>query len=245
MPCDKNTSASGLLLTLLSQCCLLTVSHAALGNTAGVFPPGVQAGHRSLQYRATLDPDTGALGTRLHYQESLNGDVMLRGILHASEDPGGHSRVDFAQGELFWDLSDDADQLRHGLRFDARVRGRGEPSSVSANYSLQYHLNTQWQARLAILNTRSFGGSAPDDIDLQVRSQLSYQTSPTISLNLEYYSQLGALDDLSPWKTQKHQIGPSVNWRLPSKWIVHGGLLSSMNDRSPQTLFRIWLTKTF
>lgn len=233
---------------LLRFCChlgLLTFTQLGWANTAGVFPPTVQEEHRSIQYRVTLNPDTGALGTRLHYQESLNDDVMLRGIVQASENARGHSRVDFVQGELFWDLNDDTDQLRHGIRFDARARGRGEPSSVSLNYGLQYNLSPQWQARLAILNTRSFGGNANSDIQFQARSQLSYQTSPVISLNLEYYSQLGAIDDFNPWKNQKHQIGPSVNWRIANGWMLYGGFLSSVDDSSPELVYRAWLTKAF
>ena len=245
MHCLKHPSFTHLIATFIGFVGLLAFSNATLSNTAGVFPPVVQEGHRSLQYRVTLDPDTGALGTRLHYQESLNGDVMLRGIVHASESASGHSKVDFLQGELFWDLSDDTDELRHGFRFDARARGRGEPTSVSLNYGLQYDIGTSWQARLAVLNTRSFGSEANSDIQFQARSQLSYRASPAISLNIEYYSQLGAIDDFNPWKNQKHQIGPSMNWRVANGWTLHSGLLSSMNNRSPDTVYRMWVTKAF
>ena len=40
-----------------------------------------------MQYRITIDPDSGAWGTRLHYQQSLDGSVMLRGIIHGSKMP--------------------------------------------------------------------------------------------------------------------------------------------------------------
>ena len=245
MHCSKRPSRPQLISTFIGCLCLLAFSNSTWANTAGVFPPVVQEGHRSLQYRVTLNPDTGAFGTRLHYQESLNNDVMLRGIVHASESAAGHSKVDFVQGELFWDLSEDTDRLRHGFRFDARARGRGEPSSVSVNYGLQYNISPQWQARLAVLNTRSFGGKANTDIQFQARSQLSYRASSAVSLNLEYYSQLGAIDDFNPWKNQKHQIGPSVNWRVANGWTLYGGFLSSMNNSSPDTVYRMWVTKAF
>ena len=245
MHCFKRPSFTQLIATFIGNLGLLAFSNSTWANTAGVFPPVVQEGHRSLQHRVTLNPDTGAVGTRLHYQESLSDDVMLRGIVHASESATGHSKVDFAQGELFWDLSEDTDQLRHGFRFDARARGRGEPSSVSVNYGLQSNVNPQWQVRLALLNTRSFGGKANTDIQFQARSQLSYLASTAVSLNLEYYSQLGAIDDFNPWKTQKHQIGPSVNWRVANGWTLYGGFLSSMNNSSPDTVYRMWVTKAF
>ena len=245
MQCFKHPSRTQLISAFIGYLALLAFNNSTWANTAGVFPPVVQEGHRSLQYRVTLNPDTGAFGTRLHYQESLNDDVMLRGIVHASESATGHSKVDFVQGELFWDLGEDTDRLRHGFRFDARARGRGKPSSVSVNYALQYSVSPQWQARLAVLNTRSFGGKANTDIQFQARSQLSYRASQAVSLSLEYYSQLGAIDNFNPWKNQKHQIGPSVNWRVANGWTLYGGFLSSMNNSSPDTVYRMWVTKAF
>ena len=97
---------------LLSACtaCLLALvtlltSSLALSNTAGVFPPDVQEGHRSFQYRVGLDPDNGTWGSRLHYQQSLNDNFMARGIIQGSESSAGNTKVDFAQAELFWALS--------------------------------------------------------------------------------------------------------------------------------------------
>ena len=145
----------------------LTLSTASWGNTAGVFPPVVNEGHRSMQYRITIDPDSGAWGTRLHYQQSLDGSMMLRGIIHGSENALGHSTFDFAQAELFLDLGDDSDKFRHGFRFDARVQGRSKPSLFSANYGALYQFNDAWHGRVAILNTRAFGGGADKDISLQ------------------------------------------------------------------------------
>ena len=245
MHSDKSHESARILFILLCYLGLLSFSQAGSANTAGVFPPVVQEGHRSLQYRVTLNPDNGAFGSRLHYQQSLNSDVMLRGIVHTSENTKGHSRVDFVQGELFWDLSDDTHRLRHGFRCDARARGRGEPSSFSMNYGLQYDVSPSWQARLAVLSTASYGGDANNDIQFQARSQLSFRSSQTVSINLEYYSQLGAVDDFNPWKSQKHQIGPSVNWRISNGWTLYGGFLSSLNNSSPDSVYRMWLTKAF
>ena len=122
-------------------------------------------------------------------------------------------------------------RLRHGLRFDARVRGRSMPSSFSANYSLLYDFSDTWQGRLAFLNTRSFGDEASNDVKLQVRSQLSYRASPRLNFNIEYYSQLGSVDNVSPWNSQQHQIGPSVSWRTNTDWVLYGGILSTLNNR--------------
>jgi hypothetical protein len=236
------------MMTSLITACLctvaaVTVSSASWGNTAGIFPPVVNEGHRSMQYRITTDPDSGAWGSRLHYEQSLSGNLMLRGIIHGSENSFGQSRLDYAQAELFWDLGDDSDKLRHGLRFDARMQGRSKPSSFSINYGALYQLSETWQARLAILNTHAFGTGADRDVTVQARVFVGYRATPTVSLNVEYYSQLGELKHFASWSEQRHQFGPSFKWRVDSEWTVYGGTLSSLNNRSPDTVYRLWLTR--
>ena len=176
----------------------LTLSDASWGNTAGVFPPVVNEGHRSMQYRITIDPDSRAWGRRLHYQQSLDGNIMLRGIIHGSENALGHSTFVFAQAELFWDLGDDSDKFRHGFRFDTRIHNRSKPSLFSANYGALYEFNDAWHRRVAILNTRGFGG-ADNEIRLQARALIAFRATPALSLNVEHYSQLGKLENIAAW----------------------------------------------
>ena len=223
---------------------VLTLSTASWGNTAGVFPPVVNEGHRSMQYRITIDPDSGAWGTRLHYQQSLDHSVMLRGIIHGSENALGHSTFDFAQAELFWDLGDDSDKFRHGFRFDARVQNGSKPSLLSANYGARYQFNDAWHGRVAILNTRAFGGGADNDIRLQARALIGFQATSALSFNVEHYSQLGKLGHIAAWNKQRHQFGPSFNWRVDLQWMVSGGILSSLNDGSPNSVYRFWVTRS-
>ena len=171
--------------------------------------------------------------------------MMLRGIIHGSENALGHSTFDFAQAELFWDLGDDSDKLRHGFRFDARVRGRSRPSLFSANYGALYQFNDAWHGRVAILNTRALGRGADREIKLQARALVGYRATPTLSLNVEHYSQLGELAHIASWNEQRHQFGPSFNWRIDLGWTLYGGILSSLNDRSSDVVYRLWLTKAF
>lgn len=86
----------------------------------------IKEGHKSAQYRIAINPDN-ALGEtgfaqRLHYQQSLNGDMMWRVIGQTKKTSDSDFDLDFLQAELFWELSDDNDQHKTGLRFDARLR---------------------------------------------------------------------------------------------------------------------------
>ena len=170
---------------------------------------------------------------------------MLRGIIDGSENALGHSTFDFAQVELFWDLGDDSDKLRHGFRFDARVQSRSKPSLFSVNYGALYQFNHAWHGRVAILNTRAFGGGSDNDIRLQARALIGFRATPALSLNVEHYSQLGKLEHIAAWNEQRHQVGPSFNFRIDPVWTVYGGVLSSLHNRSPEVVYRLWLTKAF
>ena len=96
---------------------------------------------------------------------------------------------------------------------------------------------------MAILSTRAFGGGADNDIRLQARALLAFRATPALSLNVDHYSQLGNLEHIAAWNQQCHQFGPSFNFRIDPGWTVYGGLLSSINDRSPDVAYRLWVTK--
>ena len=98
---------------------------------------------------------------------------------------------------------------------------------------------------MAILNTRAFGGDADNDIRLQARALIGFRATSTLSLNVEHYSQLGKLEHIPAWNEQRHHFGPSFNFRNDPGWTVYGGVLSSLNDRSPDVVYRLWLTKAF
>lgn len=57
---------------------LVAPGTAAATNTTGVFGPVVSEGHQAAEYRGGLGPDSDAFGQRLHYERSLNDDLMRR-----------------------------------------------------------------------------------------------------------------------------------------------------------------------
>ena len=110
-------------LTVLG--CALFAPQAYAQNTGGVFPTQVNEGHRSLQYRAAINPDNAqdefGFAQRLHYQQAINGDLMWRVVGQTQKTESSDFDFAFLQAELFWELSDDQDQHKTGLRFDARL----------------------------------------------------------------------------------------------------------------------------
>ena len=117
---------------------LIYAPHAAAQNTGGVFPTQVNEGHKSLQYRAAIDPDNAqdefGFAQRLHYQQAINGDFMWRIVGQTQKTESSDFDFSFLQAELFWELSDDEDQHKTGLRFDARLTDGDRAEQLGVNW---------------------------------------------------------------------------------------------------------------
>ena len=66
--------------SLLSLVLICLSSPGIAQNTGGVFPPFVNPGFKSLQYRVAVDPDNSSgetgVAQRLHYLHAINDDLQ-------------------------------------------------------------------------------------------------------------------------------------------------------------------------
>lgn len=218
---------------------------AAAQNTAGVFGPVVNEGHRSMQYRAAHDLDSYGLAQRFHYQHALNGDLMIRGILQAVKNVDSDVDVDFFQGELFWQLDDLSENWRHGLRFDARLRTEGRTGLVGLNWTNQFDLGDRWMARLIVGAGAEVGDGASGKVALQTRANVTYSTDRRISTGLEMFSVYGLLGDLPSFNRQFHQAGPTLSVPFGDGWGLFSSVLFGLTSATPDTQARLWLIRAF
>ena len=237
--CRQLAAALGLLAAVLTT----TVANAQ--TTAGVPPPNVNPGLRLLQYRIAYEPDNHGMVQRVHYDHSLNGDVMLRGLVQSRKTADRDVDLDFFQGELFWDLGTDGQRWRTGLRFDVRVRSEGRPALVGAHWMNRWAIGDHWDARLVLLNFLNIGQDAPDGIFLQTRAALHYLGFERTVVGVEMFSSYGSTNDFADFDDQRHTIGPSLGYRLNDHVILFGGPLFGLTDATPDTDWRLWLTRTF
>ncbi len=214
-------------------------------NTGGVFSPVVNDGHRSAQYRATFDPDSEAFAQRFHYQQSLNDDVMVRGLVQTRKTNDSDVDFDFVQGEIFWELSDADDAWKTGMRFDARIRSDGRPGMLGVNWMTQRALSENWQGRFVVLTSADIGDDARDGVFLGTRAQLAWSGHDTVDLGVQLYSSYGAVDDLQGFDEQTHQLGPTVTARLDHGWGVYANILFGLTDATPDQQLRLWLSRRF
>ena len=228
----------GLLMLALS-----TLS-AAAQNTGGVFPPSVDEGHKSAQYRSAYNVDNENFNQRLHYQQAINGDFMWRIIGQTRETASSDFDFDFLQAELFWELSPEDTPYRHGVRFDARLRDDNRPHQLGFNWIHQWKFGDGWTGRLVGLSSFQFGDNNADGIFLAPRAHLSRKLDSGVSLGLEYYGNFGSTDNFTVSKTGQ-TLGPFISTKLTGKTSIMAGVQLGLNDAAPDADLRLWVTQGF
>lgn len=223
---------------------LVCACGAVAQQTGGVFPPMVNEGHSSWQYRAAYNPDTDGFAQRLHYQQAIDGDLMWRILGQTRKTDSSDFDFDFLQAELFWELSGDDERYRSGFRFDARLRDNNRPHQIGWNWMNQFFFDDGWSARALLLTTYQFGNNAADGLGLGTRAQLVKRLSNGHSVGLEWYSAYGTTDDFADLDDQNHALGPVYSLPIAEGWSVFGGLLFGLTDASSDAEGRVWITKS-
>lgn len=231
------------VLPFLACWCLAQPATAA--NTTGVFGPIVNAGHSAFEYRGTFDLGNDNLAQRIHYQQSLNEDFMWRTVLATRTTVDSEFDFDFFQAELFWDLSEDGDAWRTGLRFDLLLGNEDRANLFGVHWTNQYNFNDDWSARFLAMTTLDFGENAREGIFLQTRASITRRVTEALSVGAEVYNVYGQAENFVGFVDQSHQIGPVVTYTLEDQWTIYGGVLFGLSERDSEPQLRLWITKAF
>jgi len=228
---------------------LIYAPHAAAQNTGGVFPTQVNEGHKSLQYRAAIDPDNAqdefGFAQRLHYQQAINGDFMWRIVGQTQKTESSDFDFSFLQAELFWELSDDEDQHKTGLRFDARLTDGDRAEQLGVNWMNQFNFDNGWHARAILLSSVQIGDTSADGVNLQTRARVAKKLGTGQTIGVEMYNNYGRTSDFGSFDEQNHTIGPFVSAPLGNKLSVFAGPLFGLSKAAANVEARLWLTKGF
>ncbi len=224
---------------------LVTTPVAAAQNTGGIFSPVVNDDHRSAQYRVTYNPDTEGLAQRAHYQQSINGDLMWRGLVSARKTSDSDVDFDFVQAELFWELSDDDDRWKRGLRFDARIRDDDRPGLLGMHWTNQFPVTDNWNARIVALSAIDVGDDARDGVFLQTRGNVFTRLDTGQTVGVEVFNSYGSTDDFRDFEEQTHQIGPFASFPVAEDWSLFTGALLGLTDASADAELRLWVVRGF
>ena len=234
-------------LTLIIAAITAPISWAQ--NTGGIFPPTVNNGHKSLQYRVTIDPDNNAgqtgVAQRLHYQQAIDSDFMWRVVGQVKKTASSDLDFDFVQAELFWQMTDDSAPVQSGLRFDARYRGDNRPEQFGLNWTNQFKLGNGWSARALALTAIQTGDNSADGVFLQTRGNIYRKIAGGQTIGMELYNNYGNSKNLGSFKTQGHTIGPFISTPLSEDISLYGGMQFGLSKAAPDTELRFWVTKNY
>ncbi len=237
-------------LSLVLAAALLAAPAAFAQNTGGVFPPTVNEGHRSVQYRAAINPDNAqdefGFAQRLHYQQAINDDFMWRILGQTRKTDDSDVDLDFIGAELFWEFSDNEDNYKHGVRFDGRIRFDDRAEFLGFNWIHQWNLDDGWSARAIALASVQVGDNSADGVNLQTRTQIAKNVGGGITLGLENYSNYGNTGgDIGGFNDQSHTVGPFASIPIADRLTLWGGPLFGISRAAPDVEARLWLTQSF
>ncbi|MDA8708424.1 hypothetical protein N9M10_03525 [Hellea sp.] len=222
---------------------------AAAQNTGGVFGPEVTEGHKSIQYRGAINPDNAidqfGFAQRLHYQQAIDGDFMWRIIGATRKTDASDFDFDFLQAELFWELSDDEDKHKTGLRFDARLTDGDRAEQLGLNWMNHFNFDNGWHARALVLTNVQIGDTAADGINVQTRGRVGKKLDSGPILGVELYSNYGQTSNISRFSDQSHTIGPFIEAPIAKKLSLFAGPLFGLTGASPDVEARLWFTRGF
>jgi len=228
---------------------LMCVPCAHSQTTGGVFPPTVNENHQSLQLRIAVDPDGRnddfAYASRLHFQKALNDDFMWRVIGQVKNTADQDVELDFLQAELFWELSSNEDQSKHGFRLDVRLRDDNRPEQLGLNFMNQFNFGGNWSARVLALTSAQFGENSNDGINLQSRFRIARRFGGKETLGVELYNNYGNTGNIGSFNEQSHMIGPFFATPLSDGVSLFTGPLFGLSDAAADAEARLWITKSF
>jgi hypothetical protein len=224
----------------------VTIVHAQ--HTGGVFPPVVNPDTHSLQYRISIDPNDAAGKTsitqRMHYLNALNDDLMLIVFTGLRQTQETDFDFDYVHAGLFFDLGEDGQKYRTGVRIDLRARDDNRPNHVVLNWMNQYSFDNGWRARLVLMSNIQFGDWARDGVFLQSRWQLAKRLDSRRSVGLEMFSFYGSTDKLGNFNSQSHSVGPTFSMSIAPKWSIFSGVLFGISERAADSHFRFWISRS-
>ena len=230
---------------LMCGLALAATPSAYAQNTGGIFPPMVNEGHKSAQYRVTYNPDTEGLSQRFHYQQAINGNLMWRGLVSARKTTDSDVDFDFVQAELFWEWSDDDDRWKRGMRFDGRLRDDGRPGLIGVHWTNQFPVTDTWNGRFVALSSFDIGDDARDGVFIQTRGNLFTKLESGHTVGVEFFNSYGSTDDFRDFEDQSHTIGPFTSFPVNEDWSLFTGALFGRTDGSADSEFRLWITRGF
>jgi len=223
----------------------MTAAPLTLANTSSVFSPDVDAGDRSVEYRASFEPnDDGAedeFSHRLHYQHALDDKRRWR-LIGLQEDTGSGLEFRYMRFEYQRQFHEDEnDGWDSALRFELQLaEGDNLPHRVRLAWTGKVDVSERWQLRSNVLAGREFSSGADSGVALETRWQATFKLDGGTRLGLEMYNDLNTTAGFGSFEDQGHQLGPVARFKL-GRFGLDVSYLHGISSSAPDGAWRLSL----
>lgn len=227
---------------------LLTSPHVFAQNTGGVFGPEVTPGSRAFEARFAAAPASDGrpsrFASRVHYQQSVSENLRLRVVVQGADTPGDNFDIDFVQFEAQFQFREDE---IHGwdsaVRFDVQLAD-DRADFFGVNWTSDFYLSDRLSFRGVLLGAVQLGSERTNGLFLQTRTSLRYKLTPDHQLQLQMFNNYGSSADFQDFGNQDHSIGPAVSGKLTQGWSYEASALFGVTSAAPDTVLRVFVTRT-
>lgn len=229
---------------------LFVLSPAAAQNTAGVFGPIVNDGHKLAEYRYSVVEPTDNFGApsaqRVFYEQALNDRLMGR-LEYQWRDVSeqADTEFDFLRAMLWIDAGKVTERWHTGFRLDARIRDGSRPDDFAVSWTNQFELSPKVFARFVQMAFYDFGDRVENELAFETRSSVTRLLDGGHAAGVEMYNVWGRPDPFPAFDDTRHEIAPFVNWRLSPDWSLYTSAGFGLSDAAPDNQFRLRVGRRF
>jgi len=95
-----------------------------------------------------------------------------------------------------------------------------------------------WAVNVAFEKTLS-GGNQHNGWGIAPAAKVSVELTPKIAAGIEYYSDLGTTRRIEPWRSQGHQVYPSIDLFLSKDWEFNAGIGFGLTPESDKVNVKV------
>jgi hypothetical protein len=184
-----------------------------------IYSPTVEEGEKAIEWRSTVHSD-GAEEHKLELEYSPTAWWRAEWLATVDRDPASPRQVSEVSFENVFSLNPQGrDFLDLGVLAELSKALRGEQGWAAEIGLLAEHPTSRTVTTVNVAAERELlPGSSTE---LTVSARFRWRLGPRFEPGVEYHADLGEIEHVGAWQTQRHSIGPALVGRWP---LGHGAM---------------------
>jgi hypothetical protein len=248
-----NRGASALLVALfLFAQGVFFYAPKALANTgSAVGGPNVDAGKTAVEWRLAASEDDDAsqdkrVRTRVHIDHAFSDLYAARLVYNLDRRKGDNFEFDGLSLQNRFHILKAKD---HG--FDGGIRlnytfadGDKKPDVLSLRF-YQRIPHDAWEVRFNQIFESEIGEDRDGGLIAEWRTQVTYGVTEDVRLGLDFFHDLGNLEEQSGYSSQEHAAGPVLKAKFGGGYSIEAAYRIGLSDAAPDQSGTFILTRSW